>query len=65
MTSTQMMRYQRRAARAAQEKMERQQMAKVAVLIIGMLLAFGLAGAVDYHDRTMDLSGHVATTERW
>lgn len=65
MTTTQALRMERRAARRAQERERRMKAVKAAVVIVGMLLAFGLAGAVDYHDRAMDLSGHVATTGRW
>jgi len=65
MTTTQALRMERRAARRAQERERRMQAMKAAVVIVGMLLAFGLAGAVDYHDRAMDLSGCATVEAGW
>lgn len=53
----------REARRLAE--IERRREMILAVLGLALLLAaYGLAGSIDYHDRAMDLSGHV-TASNW
>lgn len=50
MSTTQAMRYRRRAARVAQERRERCEMAAGIAALVFMLLAFAIAGTMDYQD---------------
>ena len=50
MSTTQAMRCRRRAARVAQERRERCEMAAGIAALVFMLLAFAIAGTMDYQD---------------
>ena len=50
MSTTQAMRYRRRAARVAQERRERCEMAAGIAALVIMLVAFAIAGTMDYQD---------------
>ena len=56
MTTSQALRAERRAQRERMERHERMQTALGAIVLIGLLGAFALAGAMDWRDRTMSLT---------
>lgn len=62
MTTTQALRVERRNARMAQERYERAQVAAAMAVVLFMLLAFALAGTLDYQDRTQGLGASMVPT---
>lgn len=68
MSTTQAMRYERRAARAAQERRERCEMAAGIAALIVFLLAFAIAGTMDFQDEQRELAfweSQGITIQRW
>ena len=57
MTTAQTIRYERRRAQEQREREARAYTAKAILFLVFLLVAFGIAGAVDYQDRTSDLAG--------
>ena len=51
MTTSQMLRAERRAQRAQLERDERVQTALAALFLIALLTVFAVAGTMDYHDQ--------------
>ena len=56
MTATQMMRYERRVAKAAQERREREELVAAILALLLILTAFAIAGTMDFHDEARDLA---------
>lgn len=68
MTQSQMLRYKRRMARAAQERRERTEVAFGIIFILITLAMFGIAGAVDYQNEVSELAlwaSRGVTIARW
>lgn len=63
MTKAQHMRIERRNARLERERYEREQVMHVAIIVLFVIVAFLLAGTLDYADRTQGLGASMIPTE--
>ena len=65
MTRTQIIRAQRRELRRRQERRERVEAVLFALALMVLLAVYGIAGAMDYSDRTEGLGASMLPSDSW
>ena len=65
MTENQMLRAERRALMEMHRRERRAEAVKAALVILGLLLAYALAGTLDYADRAEGLGANMMPSPTW